>query len=101
MARKTQPPVIERIPAEIHLRAQEFGLIAETYAEVIAGHGVTGRVSWALSRPTTDASGQWTDAVRLRYGTVKDHEWARAELRHALDEVAALHAAAATEIRGD
>lgn len=97
MARKIQPPVIERIPAEIHMRAQEFGLVAELYAEVTAGHGVTGRVAWALSRPVGDASGLWITGVRLRYGTDSRSSHAWASLRLALDEIAALHAAAGVQ----
>jgi hypothetical protein len=78
-------PVVGRIPAEIHLRAQRLGLIVETYTETIAGHGTTGRVTWAVSHLRED--GLWADSIRLRYGTDSSHERARASLRDALDEI--------------
>ena len=86
---KRQPPVIERIPAEIHARAIQLGFVVETYAETVAGHGPTGRVAWAVSTPVCDSYG-FTDAIRLRNGTVSSHEHARAALRDALDELEAL-----------
>ena len=89
---KRQPPVIGRIPAEINERAFRLGFIAETYAEVIAGHGPTGRVAWAVSTSVCDSYG-FTDAIRLRYGTTSTHEHARAALRDALDELEGLIAA--------
>lgn len=84
-------PTIGRIPAEIHAQAASMGLIVETYTELMAGHGTTGRVAWAVSR--INFQDGWTDAVRLRYGTDSSHEHARASLRHALDEI---HAALAS-----
>ena len=86
---KRQPPIIGRIPAEIHDRAFKLGFVVETYAEVIAGHGPTGRVAWAVSTPVGGPYG-FTDAIRLRYGTVYAHEHARAALRDALDELETL-----------
>jgi len=82
----TKIPVIGRIPAEIHLQAQSLGLIAETYTHVVAGHGPTGQVAWAVSWIQTD--GVWTDAVSLRSGIASTHENARAALRNALDSIA-------------
>lgn len=86
---KRQPPLIERIPAEIHARALTMGFIVETYAESVAGHGPTGRVAWAVSTPVRDPF-NFTDAIRLRSGTVSTHEHTRAALRAALDELESL-----------
>lgn len=86
-------PIIGRIPAEIHLTAQGLGLIVETYSEEVAGHGPTGRVAWSVSKLNT--RGDWTDAVRLRAGTDSSHEYARASLRAALEEIGAEIAASA------
>lgn len=81
---KSQAPVIGRIPAEIHAHAVKLGFVAETYTEVVAGHGPTGRVCWALSSTKT---GDWPDAIRVRYGTASTSEHAWAALRDALVEV--------------
>lgn len=86
---KRQPPVIERIPAEIHASAFKLGFIVEVYSEIVAGHGPTGRVAWAVSTPVLDPYG-FTDAIRLRSGTVSSHEHARAALRGALDDLESL-----------
>ena len=86
---KRQPPVIGRIPAEIHDRAFRLGFIAETYAEIVAGHGPTGCVAWAVSAPVGDPY-DFTNAIRFRHGTVSTHEHARAALRDALDELEGL-----------
>ena len=81
-------PVIGRTPAEIHAQAASLGFIAETYSEIVAGHGPTGRVGWAVS--FVHQSGVWTDAIRMRYGTASSHEHARAALRDALAELSKL-----------
>lgn len=83
--------VIPPIPGEIHKGAAALGLIAELYTETVAGHGITGRVSWALSAVRTSPDGLWTDRVRMRYGTVsgKRPEHAFAALRDALAELEA------------
>lgn len=78
-------PVIDAIPADIHLRAQALGYIAETYAETYAGR-VTGRVAWRLVIVQW-APGGWTDTVSMRSGAVSRALYARAELRHALDDL--------------
>lgn len=66
-----------------------LGFVAETYAEVIAGHGPTVRVAWAVSTPVCDSYG-FTDSIRLRSGTVSSHGHAVAALRDALDELESL-----------
>lgn len=83
---KNANPIVGRIPAEVHARAAAMGLIVETYSETIAGHGATGRIAWTVSRIVE--VGEWTDAVRLRYGSDSSHEHARASLRNALDQLA-------------
>lgn len=85
MAQSTKIPIIGRIPAEIHHRAQKLGLTAETYTHVVAGHGPTGRVAWDISGVTS--GGVWTDAISVRSGTASTHEHARAALRNALDDI--------------
>lgn len=83
----TKAPITPRIPAEIHHAAMRHGLVAECYPEVIAGHGPTGRIAWALSSPQRPAGSDWTDLVRIASGTVRGdfppHAWAA--MRDALD----------------
>lgn len=86
---RSAAPEIGRIPAEIHAEASALGLIAETYTDSYAGHGVTGRVAWAISSLHTSRDGMWTDAPRVRYGTDSSHEHARASLRDALAQIRA------------
>ena len=78
-------PVVRRIPAEIHLQASELGLIVEVYTEVMAGHGPTGYVAWAVSSLTVHQN--FTDAVSVRSGTEKTSERAWLEIRHVLAEL--------------
>lgn len=85
MTRKP-PPVILSIPGDIHSRALALGLIVETYSQVIAGHGHTGRVAWSLAKPSETSPG-FVELVRLRYGADSSSEHARASLRRALDEI--------------
>jgi len=81
---KTEAPIIRRIPAEAHAQAAAMGMHAEVYAEVMAGHGVTGNVAWALSR--TVEHHDFTDMVSFRSGTARNFEYAMLDLRHAINE---------------
>lgn len=78
-------PVIRRIPAEIHRQASEMGLIVEVYTEVMAGHGPTGNVAWAVSHLTVHQN--FTDAVSFRSGTERTCERAWQEIRHTLEHL--------------
>ncbi|ALJ22054.1 hypothetical protein [Microbacterium sp. No. 7] len=79
-------PVIGRIPADIHARAAALGMIAETYAETRAGHGVTGRVAWHVAFVAEPRPGH-TEVVRMRCGTASTEAHALVELRDALAEL--------------
>lgn len=78
-------PVIPRLPAEVHLQASHLGLIVEMYTEVMAGHGPTGNVAWAVSSLTVHHD--FTDAVSYRSGTERTSERALLEIRHVLESL--------------
>lgn len=96
MSRAT-PPIIGRIPGEIHAEARALGLIVETYTEVISGHGPSGRVAWTIG-VTREFQG-WTDTISLRSGTASTHEHARADMRHALADIRSTRVDHLAEVR--
>lgn len=79
------PPIITRVPADIHTRAQALGFVVEIYTYSYAGHGITGEIAYAISMPVP----AWDDITRARYGRGRDQSALHTQMRKDLDELEA------------
>lgn len=94
----TIPPIVPRVSAEIHAQAHALGFTVEVYAQTVAGHGITGRLSWSLTAITPGIGG-FTNAVSFASGDISGmsygarrterdmHDRLTLELRRALDDL--------------